>query len=265
MNTLRFFAASLRRDFVSGSSYRTAFLGPFIGIAVISFLYLHLSRIIDSADPRFLAQFGGRYFPYFIIGMGIHQFTQLGMISFVRQCRAEAVSGTLEALWLGRQSPLALIVSMGLPPFLLGLIRLAGLLVVGGFFMPALFGKISIPEFFLSVTLAFWVYASIGLGVVSVMLMTKRGEQIAQFFGTLNFILAGVIIPVSLLPSFLQGVSEFLPLTHLLRLGRAGITGFETSSLLALILFASAVYPAAWLLLKRAVRRVRLDGSLTHF
>jgi len=268
VNILRFSFAYLRKGFLQGLSYRTAFFTSLFGIVVPCILYYYLSKIVDTADTQYTSGFGGEYFPYFILGMGVYRFTQHVLVHFVGTLSGEAVNGTLEALWLGRFPPLALIFSMALGPFLGGLVRLAGFIVVGGILSPSVFQKISVSALLVSILLSFLLYVSIGLIVISVTLVTKRGQGIIGLFGSLNLLLTGVFFPATLFPKFIQPITELLPLTHILRLARAGIYGIGEAFLFEcgyFILFALLMIPLSLFCLKRAVVKVEIDGSLAHF
>jgi len=81
---------------------------------------------------------------------------------------------------------------------------------------------------------------------------------------------SGVVYPVSVLPSWLRAVGHFLPLTHVLVVLRAAfLIGSSPAavgdSLAALAIFAAILIPAGAATFAYALRRARVDGSLTHY
>lgn len=268
MNWTPFLVAFLRKELLEVLSSRTSLLLRIVGLGVLCLVYYHLGKMINTASPSYRAGLGGEYFPYFILGMATFEFTHTGLASFVRAVRQEASQGTFEILWLGRYSPVVVLLAMAAWPILDGLLQLTGFLVMGGILSPSVFQKIFLARFLATVVLAFLTYAWIGLFVIAWILVTKQGGTLVNLFSTLNFVLAGVLFPSSLLPLPLQWVSEALPLTHLLRLMRAEAKGASGSLLWegsALLLLACVLYPLAWWCFKRAIRWTEREGSLSHF
>jgi ABC-2 type transport system permease protein len=83
-------------------------------------------------------------------------------------------------------------------------------------------------------------------------------------------LLGGVLYPVTVLPGWLQPVSYLIPLTYSLRaMRRAILTGDSLSALspdlLALSLFAAVLLPVSFLAFRYAVKRAKIEGSLTQY
>jgi ABC-2 type transport system permease protein len=75
---------------------------------------------------------------------------------------------------------------------------------------------------------------------------------------------------VSVLPGWLRAAGRFLPLTHALAVLRGALLvgagpGELRASLLALLIFAGALAPVGAVLFAYALKRARLDGSLSHY
>jgi ABC-2 type transport system permease protein len=88
--------------------------------------------------------------------------------------------------------------------------------------------------------------------------------------GSLSFFLSGVMYPVTVLPAWLRGVGRLLPLTHALAVLRGALLvgagpGDLRQSLLALLVFAGALAPVGAGMFAYALRRARIDGSLSHY
>ena len=92
----------------------------------------------------------------------------------------------------------------------------------------------------------------------------------AQIIGALSVFLSGVMYPVTVLPAWLRGAGVLLPLTHALAVLRGALLvgagpGQLRSSLLALLVFASILAPVGVAVFAYALRRARIDGSLSHY
>jgi ABC-2 type transport system permease protein len=88
--------------------------------------------------------------------------------------------------------------------------------------------------------------------------------------GSLSFFLSGVMYPVSVLPSWLREVGRLLPLTHALAVLRGallvGAGPVELrDSLVALLIFTGVLAPIGAVLFAFALKRARIDGSLSHY
>jgi ABC-2 type transport system permease protein len=79
-----------------------------------------------------------------------------------------------------------------------------------------------------------------------------------------------VLYPVSVLPGWLRGLGRLLPLTHTLAVLRGALlVGASPAALAdsfgALIAFAGLLAPVGAAVFAFALRRARIDGSLSHF
>jgi ABC-2 type transport system permease protein len=114
--------------------------------------------------------------------------------------------------------------------------------------------------------------AFVGLGLLSAAttMLVRRTNPVAVLLASASMLLSGVAYPVSVLPAWLRAAGRFLPLTHALELVRGGLLRGAgpaelTAPMTALALFAGVLCPVGVVLFVYALRRARIDGSLTHF
>jgi ABC-2 type transport system permease protein len=98
----------------------------------------------------------------------------------------------------------------------------------------------------------------------------KRGDPIQWGIGTLSTLLGGVYFPVAILPPALQWISRLLPITYSLHAMRLALLQDAAWSeliydLLILSLFVIVLLPLSLLAFRYAVRRAKVEGSLTHY
>jgi ABC-2 type transport system permease protein len=98
----------------------------------------------------------------------------------------------------------------------------------------------------------------------------KRGNPVTWLVANLATLLGGVYYPVSVLPTWLQSVARLLPITYALDAMRGALLdgagwGELAPDLLALVAFCLVLFPVAQLVFRAAVRKARIDGSLTHY
>ncbi len=101
-------------------------------------------------------------------------------------------------------------------------------------------------------------------------MVIKRGDPVTWIFTSLSWLLGGVIYPISILPDWLQKFSHLLPITYCLEGMRlALLKGLSTSALLpdisVLALFSVVLLPLSVGLFGYAVKRAKIEGSLTHY
>jgi ABC-2 type transport system permease protein len=114
--------------------------------------------------------------------------------------------------------------------------------------------------------------AFVGLGLLTAggTMLARRTNPVAVLLGSLSLFVSGVMYPVAVLPGWLQAVGRFLPLTHALVVLRgAFLTGAPPSAvrgnLAALAIFGAILIPLGVVTFGFALRRARVDGSLTHY
>ena len=113
---------------------------------------------------------------------------------------------------------------------------------------------------------AFATFLGLGLLAAAFTMVVKQGDPIVGGYMALSGLLGGTIIPVALLPGWVQAVAQLLPLTHALRGLRLALDGASYSAitgpilvltLMAIFALPFGLYAATW-----ATRRARREGSL---
>ena len=101
--------AFLLRDFRETASYRLAFFMQIYGIFFSVTLFYFIAKVFDSAVAPSLERYGGRYFPFVLVGLAFLGFMSAGMTVFAGSIRQGQMTGTLEAM-LVTPTPLPIIV-----------------------------------------------------------------------------------------------------------------------------------------------------------
>jgi ABC-2 type transport system permease protein len=113
-------------------------------------------------------------------------------------------------------------------------------------------------------------FSSLGIISASFIMVLKQGDPINWVFSALSGLLGGVFYPITVLPQWLQMFSYILPITYSLNAMRlALLQGYSLEALapdiLALMLFSVVMLPFSILAFRYAVRRAKVDGSLTQY
>jgi ABC-2 type transport system permease protein len=111
-----------------------------------------------------------------------------------------------------------------------------------------------------------------GFGIISAsfIMAFKKGDPLGWVFSSLSGFLGGVVYPIEVFPGWLQKCSYLLPITHSLKGMRlALLQGYSIKallpSILALMLFTAIMLPLSLLVFQKAVKKAKMDGSLTQY
>lgn len=109
--------------------------------------------------------------------------------------------------------------------------------------------------------------APIGILAGAAVLTVKRGDALAATLMYLMAIIAGMVFPVAVLPSWLQALARLVPLTYAFNGARDALftgSGWETD-LLVLLAWAAVLWPVALLVFARAFTYSKRAGSLAQY
>jgi ABC-2 type transport system permease protein len=158
--------------------------------------------------------------------------------------------------------------------YLVAAINTVAYVIVGA----AVFGvSVNVPN--LPVVLAILVagvFSLTGLGLIGASTFSLIGARnwgqnpVEWLVGFGVALLAGVYFPPSVLPTWLQPLSEWLPQTHAIRAARLALSGQSNVSglwddLLFLLVFGAVSLPIGVLAFAAGLRKVQRDGSLTRW
>jgi ABC-2 type transport system permease protein len=122
----------------------------------------------------------------------------------------------------------------------------------------------------LAVPLVIAAFSGLGLLAAGTTMLVRRLNPVALVIGSLSVFLSGVLYPVTVLPGWLRAVGKLLPLTHTLNVLRGALLigaspAALADSFIALVVFAGVLAPIGAGVFAFALRRARLDGSLSHY
>jgi len=267
---VRAMRAFARRELVSMSGYRAAFATRVAGFlfAVVGMVYF--SRFVSATANPHMAAYGGNYLGFLAIGFLATELQTVGLQGLSRRIRSAQIMGTLEAE-LATPAPAWMV--LGTAPvyeFGTSALRSAAYLWAATWIVGLQLPNTNVLTVIVSVPLVLAAFIGLGLFTAGSTMLVRRTNPVAVVFGSLSFFLSGVIYPVSVLPAWLRAAGHLLPLTHVLVVLRgAFLTGASPSavsgSLAALAIFAAVLIPAGAATFAYALRRARVDGSLTHY
>jgi ABC-2 type transport system permease protein len=267
---VRVLAAFVRRELVAMSGYRAAFATRLAGFAFVVVGLVFFARFVGAAANPHMAAYGGNYLGFVAIGFLATELQQVGIAGLARRVRTSQIMGTLEAE-LATPAP-AWMVLGGAPVYEFGTaaLRSALYLWAATIFVGLELPRANLLTVVVAVPLVLAAFIGLGLLTAGSTMLVRRTNPVSAILGSLSFFVSGVVYPVSVLPGWLQRAGSVLPLTHVLVVLRgAFLMGASpaavSGSLTALAVFAAVLIPLGAATFAYALRRARVDGSLTHY
>jgi ABC-2 type transport system permease protein len=266
----RTFVGFVRRELAAMSGYRAAFVTRLAGFAVAVVSMVFFARFVGAAANPHMAAYGGNYLGFLAIGYLATELQTVGIQGLARRVRTSQVMGTLEAE-LATPAP-AWMVLAAAPVYEFGTsaLRSAVYLWAATLLVGLDLGRTNVLTVIVGVPLVLAAFVGLGLFTAGSTMLVRRTNPVSVILGSLSLFVSGVMYPVSVLPAWLRVVGRALPLTHVLVVLRgAFLMGASPSavggSLAALAIFAAVLIPAGAATFAYALRRARIDGSLSHY
>lgn len=261
--------AFLKRDFLTATSYRTAFAVQLGSILVgVPFIYF-ISKFLGNAGSGLLAEYQGNYFAFLLIGVALIDYLSVSLTSFNSSIRENQLMGTLEIVMMSPTSVATLVVCSSLWGFCFTTLRFL-LYVFGGLALGMDLANANVTSAAVILLLSIVSFSALGILIASVTLVIKRGESLPVIVSGLSVLLGGVVFPARMLPPSLESAGQLLPFTHALHaMRRAMLQGTSIPEMLpdlrVLLLFAFVLAPLALLVFRAALHYTKVRGSLSTY
>ncbi len=268
-DVLRKLGAFLRRDLAEAASYKFSFIFSVVGILFSSATFYFISRLVTPGTAT-LAAYGGDYFSFAMVGIAFSGLLGIFQEGLPQVVRSAQVSGTFEALLVTRTSMPVILFGSSMYSLMFALLRTAIHLGLAVAVFGMRLGSINIPGLLLVLILTAVCFLSLGMLSASFVLVYKLGNPISWFFGSVSGLLGGMLFPVAVLPSWMRGLSFFLPVTHVLeglRLSLLSSAPFSRilPSIAALAVFSALLLPLGLWTFRLALHKAKKDGTLTQY
>ncbi|HOW96216.1 MAG TPA: ABC transporter permease [Kiritimatiellia bacterium] len=262
--------AFVKRDLTVLISYPMAFFLQFFGIFATILMFFFVSRVFGGAASPHLAEYGGDYFSFVLVGLAFSGYMTVAMNSFAASIREGQMMGTLEAMLVSPTRLSTILISSSLWNYTFTSLRVVFFFLIGALCFGVDLSHANLSAALVVQGLTILSFSALGIVSASFIMVFKQGNPLDALSGVVFSLLGGVLYPVAVLPAWLQPVAWCLPLTYSLRaMRRAMLRGASWGELLpdilALVLFAAVLLPASLYVFRRAVRRARRDGTLTQY
>ena len=262
------FLAFLKKDWLNHSSYKLSFVLEIASAFLQVLTFYFVGKLIGAGVPS-LDTYGGDYFAFYLVGLILTTYFWRGFSTFGETIQSGQNTGTLEIMLATPTKLPVILVASSLYGFFYVTITSVIYLLFGKF-LGVNFSSASILSTSIIFILTVIVFLALGLISAASVLIFKRGDPILWFVGSAGTLLGGQFFPTEMLPSWLQTVSEFIPITHSLRAARLAILrGYDVVALqneiLILLAFALLFIPLSIIIFKLAIRKAKKDGSLLKY
>lgn len=267
--TLQKIAAFFWRDFAIARGYRSAFvletLEALFGVAT----FYYLSRFVESPMLTRALPGGSNYFAFALVGFAFFDYLSVSLAAFDSSLDEARQNRTLEAL-LVTQTPLPVILAgSAIYPFFALALRTCVYLGWGALLFGFAPHSANWPGAVVILLVSILAFSGLGILSASYHILFKRGNPAKWIVLGVSGLVAGMMYPVSVLPTSLQMLARFIPVTYSLQGMRAALlTGAGWSqlwpSIVALLVFAAILIPLSFAVFGWALRRTKITGTLTH-
>lgn len=262
--------AFIRRDLKIELSYKFSFLLNIFGIFISVVTFYYISKLFGKAASPYLEAYGGDYFSFVLIGIAFSGYLSTSLHSFSSAIREGQMLGTLEAMLVTPTSITSIMVFSSLWSFIFTTFEVFIYLIFGVAAFGMEIGNANIPAALIVMCLTILSFVPFGIVSAGFILLFKKGDPIAFFFGTVSSLLGGVYFPITVLPPILQNISFIFPITYSLNAMRHSLlNGYSISELspdlLSLALFSAIMMPLSIAFFSFAVKKAKQKGSLGQY
>lgn len=267
---LRKLFAFLKKDFLLESSYRFSFLFDIFGILVNISVYFFIDRLFGHKIVPHLEEFGVNYFSYVILSSAVFSYIGIGMGSFVERIRSEQIQGTLETILITPTKIPVILLSFIIWNLYLATLELFIYIILGIFLFKINLIHLNILSCVITLLLIIISFSSLGIISASFFIIFKRGNPLSWFIGSLEGLLGGVYFPITILPSWLQIIARFFPITYAIRAIQLAVYKGHNPmqlhrELSFLFLFSLFLLPLSIFIFSRSLNKARRAGTLAQY
>jgi ABC-2 type transport system permease protein len=210
------------------------------------------------------------YFAFVLVGMAVIELLTAAMRTVPTNLRSELLAGTFERMVASAYGPVGGIVALSLFPMLMGLVTAILILAMGAAVFALPLHWATVPLAVPIILLGMFAFLPIALLLGAAVLLIKQVGNVTAFLITGLALAGGAFFPISVLPSWLQWISNVQPLTPALQLARhdlvgATMNGSQWVAAGKLAAFAVVLLPISILAISRAITYCQRRGTLIEY
>ncbi len=220
LNKKFFFINQIKKDFLVDYSYKISFYSQFFGILLTAVSFFFISKTFMNTESIHLEPYNYDYFIFATIGIAILDIVITIMRSLTNSLREAQSFGYIEIFFVSRVDPIYIFLCSSAYPFLKGIFKFILYIIIIQLFIGHLFSISSILIAFFLFLIMSIPFLALSFLALSFVLYFKQSDPINFLINIVISIFSGIIYPVSVLPAFMQNISNFIPLTSQLNSAR---------------------------------------------
>ena len=261
--------AIVRANWLTTLSYRLETFFSFIGLFIAVVPLYFISRALQPMMSSVIKSEAPEYFGFLMVGLLTFSFVQTSVNALHGSLGGEISTGSFEALLATPTSFVTLLAGMTGQAFSMTSIRaLVALLFATAFGAHVIWS--SAPAALLVLVLIVLSYLPFGIMAASLVLAFRTTGPFPGGLLAVSGLLGGVYYPTQVVPSWLQQVSVFVPLTYGLRaLRRSLLDGAPLASsagdILVLMAGSAVLFAVSIVMFAAALRYAKRMGTLAQY
>ena len=208
-----FWLSQLKKDFLVDFSYKISFFGQFFGIFLTIISFFFISEIFIDSKSTHLEEFNYDYFIFATLGIATLDIVVTIMRTLTTSLREAQSFGYVEMFFISRVNPIYLFLCCAIYPFIKSSFKFIAYIIFLQLVSDHIFLASSVLITFFLLILMIIPFLALSFLALSFVLYFKQADPINFIINILITIFSGIMYPVSVLPEFMQSVSNLIPLT----------------------------------------------------
>ncbi len=253
----------------TAASYRIRLLISIASLAVTVVPLYFVANALQPVMAESIQAQGGEYFAFLIVGMVTFLLLPAAVNTLPGEVSGGINTGVLEAQ-LGTQTRLPSILAGMIGFNLIWTLLRAAILLLAGWVLGASIVWSQLFSAALILGLILLAYLPFGLIASALVIAFRTAGPLGQGILVVSSLLGGVYYPTTVIPSWIQSISDFIPLTYGLRALRGTLLeGMTLPSVLPdlgmLVGFVIVLTAIGWGALTLALSHARRAGTLAQY
>ncbi len=209
-----FLISQLKKDFLVDYSYKISFFGQFFGVFLTAISFFFISETFVDSNSKHLESYNYNYFVFASIGIAVLDIVATIMRSITISLREAQSFGYVEILFISRTNPGYIFLCSSIYPFIKGIFKFILYIFIIQIFGSHIFSFSSILTSFVLFIVMIIPFLALSFLALSFVLYFKQADPVNYLINIVISIFSGIIYPVSVLPMFMQKISNYIPLTN---------------------------------------------------
>lgn len=241
----------------------------YMGLVKDVLLLIFFAKIFGQRMVPILAEYGGDYIQYVLVGSigWAYLWSSMGVSS--RSLRMEMLYGTFEPIFMTPTSPFLVLIAYTIWGLFLGSLSVIVFLFLGFF----VFDIVITGSFILAliiIVISIVIMVGFGMVVAGLNVFLKNVGPVVRVLQEAARFLCGVYFPLEVLPQFLRPVGKAIPVYYSIMGLRLALSDHASLSDVLYYIGILSVLAVAFMIFgmiffRKALNKARKDGSLAYY